>query len=383
MIPVVILATHTTGLAVIRALGIHGVPVIVFYYDKNDMGYVSKFVIDKFQMPHPEQNQEEVVTLLNEYAYKNGRCLLVPTDDATLTLVSKNKDVLGRFFDVACTEWGITEKYINKKYTYELAEKIGIPCPKTYVPKSLQELDKHQENVTFPCLVKPCQSHQYDAKFKRKLVMAEDMGQLHKAFTEANSAGLDVMLQEYIPGDTCNNVNYNSYFWGNRPLAEFTAQKIRLSPPEFGVPCVVKSKDVTEVISPGRQILSALGYYGYSCTEFKKDSRDGTYKLMEVNGRHNRSTLLSVHCGLNFPWLEYLHRMYGEIPEQQSYKNGIYWIDEVKDIAQHLFKRNNNSMSDFCKPYSSERVFSVLDTQDMYPICKRMSNLICRCLKIS
>ncbi len=26
---------------------------------------------------------------------------------------------------------------------------------------------------------------------------------------------------------------------------------------------------------------------------------------MEMNGRHNRSGLLAVKCGINFPWIEY------------------------------------------------------------------------------
>ena len=32
---------------------------------------------------------------------------------------------------------------------------------------------------------------------------------------------------------------------------------------------------------------------GFACTEFKYDARDRTFKLLEVNGRHNLSSLLS------------------------------------------------------------------------------------------
>lgn len=383
MIPAVILATHTTGLGVIRALGRMGVPVIVFYYDKKDMGYVSRFVVEKFHMPHPEQNQETVVGLLTDYANRHGRCLLVPTDDATLTVVSRHKDVLGKFYEVACPDWSVTEKIINKRYTYELAERCGIPCPKTYLPKSLDELEHYGQHTEFPCLVKPCKSHQYDEKFKKKLVKAENRDQLYEAFVEAQNAGIEVMLQEYIPGDVNNNVNYNSYFWEGSHLVEFTARKIRLYPPEFGVPCVVKSDNVEEILEPGRRILSALGHYGYSCTEFKKDPRDGVYKLMEVNGRHNRSTLLSVQCGLNFPWIEYCHRVQGEVPEQHSYRTDVFWIDEAKDIFQFLTSKaiHSQGLGLFCKPYGKEHVFSVLDYDDFSPICKRLSNLLQRSLK--
>lgn len=45
MMQAVVLSSHTAGLGVIRALGYMGVPLTVFYYNKLDMGYVSRFVI--------------------------------------------------------------------------------------------------------------------------------------------------------------------------------------------------------------------------------------------------------------------------------------------------------------------------------------------------
>jgi hypothetical protein len=41
-LPAVVLSTHNTGLAVIRALGENGVPIIAVHYQNRDMGYVSR-----------------------------------------------------------------------------------------------------------------------------------------------------------------------------------------------------------------------------------------------------------------------------------------------------------------------------------------------------
>jgi len=379
MVTAIVLSSHTAGLGVIRALGAKGVPVIAFYYDKNDMGYVSKHVQKKVNISHPGQNQESILGQLTECAKSHGRCFLVPADDVALTFLSKNKGTLQENFWVACTDWRIAEKFINKVYTYEMAERHGIPHPKTFFPKSLAELESCEKGITYPCLIKPCQSHCYAAIFKKKLAKAADRDQLYEAYSEAHDAGIEVMLQEYIPGEDSGNTNYNSYFWGDRPLVEFTAQKIRLYPPDIGVPCVVRSCHVREVVEPGRKILTALGYYGYSCTEFKRDARDGTYKLMDINGRHNRSSLLSVACGINFPWLEYRHLVYGEIPEQHSFHEGVFWIDEVKDIVQFLAGAGRKGrLSEFLEPYKRECIFSVFDSNDVLPICKRITNLFSR-----
>ncbi|MCZ7545988.1 MAG: hypothetical protein M5R40_21800 [Anaerolineae bacterium] len=48
--------------------------------------------------------------------------------------VSKHKALLERHYIVACTEWAITEQFIDKKRTYALADAIGVPAPRTIVP---------------------------------------------------------------------------------------------------------------------------------------------------------------------------------------------------------------------------------------------------------
>jgi predicted ATP-grasp superfamily ATP-dependent carboligase len=199
-----------------------------------------------------------------------------------------------------------------------------------------------------------------------------------QAYDEAAMEGIDVMLQEYIEGPDTTNINYNSYFWEGCSLAEFTAQKVRLSPPDSGVPSVVLSKDVPEVIQAGRKLLQAFDYRGYSCMEFKKDPHDGIYKLLEINARHNRSSLLAVRCGINFPWIEYRHRLYGELPQTDGYRKGVYWIDMTRDLAAvgKYIKRGEFSFAGQLKPYFSSKTFAVLSFKDPVPFIKRSVDIV-------
>ncbi|KPJ67038.1 MAG: hypothetical protein AMJ43_06140 [Coxiella sp. DG_40] len=371
--PAIVLSAHNTGLGIIRALGSNAVPIVAIYYQKRDMGYVSKYVKEKVLAPHPEESEKQFIDLLIDCANCYGNGILIPADDATLVAVSKNKALLSNYYIVACPEWTIAQRFINKKYTYKLAESIGIPVPKTIVPQNKNDVEEYAESTTYPCLVKPCQSHRYFEVFRRKMLKVENVEQLMSAYKQASEAGMEVLLQEYIPGEDSAGVNYNSYYWDNKPLVEFTAEKVRLSPPEFGVPGVLVSKHIPEVFSPGRKILQALGYNGYSCTEFKKDARDGVYKLMEVNGRHNRSSLLSVKCGINFPLIEYNHRVLGEIPSAINYRKRIYWIDLTKDLVASVQykKRSQFSLIQYIKPYLKPHIFAVLSIKDPMPFIKR------------
>ncbi len=372
--PAVVLSTHTMGLGVIRSLGSKGIPIIAVFYEKKDMGQVSKYVKKSIQAPHPEESEDQFINLLIDHAKYSGRGVLIPADDATLVTVSRNKTLLEQYYTVACTDWNITEQFLDKSNTYNLAEQIGVPAPKTIIPKSINDLEVNRDNIKFPCLIKPFYSHRYFGRFGEKMTEVKNYDEMLAVFEQAAQSNIRVMIQELIPGGDEQGVNYNSYFWNGEPLIEFTAQKIRYSPSGFGVPCVVKSmKHIPEVLESARKILQAIQFNGYSCIEFKKDHRDGNYKLMEVNGRFNRSSLLSLKCGINFPWLVYNHLIDGKLPHYQGYHPDVYWIDEFKDMAisfkQLLSKRY--TFTQFIKPYLKPKIFAVFDKNDWMPFLKR------------
>lgn len=371
--PAIVLSSYTMGLGVIRALGRMGVPIVAVYYDKKDMGYVSKYVKEKIQSPHPERAESDFVDLLVKLADRYKGSFLVPSSDATLATVSQHKALLEQYYTVGCTEWPITEQYIDKKCTYALADSVGVPAPKTVVPHSTGDVEQYAQTIEFPCLVKPTHSHRYYAKFKTKMIKVNTLDEMMRAYSDAAAAGLDVMLQEIIPGGDSNGVNYNSYFWNGEPVAEFTAPKIRNAPPTFGSPRVAISGHVPEAIEYGRKILKAMNFYGFACTEFKRDSRDGVYKLMEVNGRHNLSSLLAVRCGMNFPWIHYNHLMNGALPPHLDYEKDVYWIDIIRDLGYSLKARRQEgySFKQYITPYLHKHVFAIYDWNDPKPFMKR------------
>ena len=386
VIPAIVLGTHTMGLGVIRALGRMNVPVVAVYYDsEKDMGYTSKYVTRRIHAPHPESSPDDFVDLLLNLGSNYTGGVLFPVSDETLVTVSKNKPQLSRLYRVACTEWEITQKLIDKKYTYALAESVGVAVPKTLYPTCREDVEDFSHSVEFPCLVKPSQSHLFFARFGRKMVPVSDRDEMIRYYLQAEEAGLEVVLQEIIPGDDEQVVNYNSYFRDGLPIAEFTAQHIRKAPPQFGSPCVAISREIPEVTEPGRKILKALNFYGYSCSEYKLDPRDGVYKLMEVNGRHNLSTLLAVRCGINFPWLHYRHLSGEELPVFSGFTTGVYWIDIARDLGYSTMclTKGGYSLRRFLKPYFKPHIFAVLDMFDPKPFLKRLVYLFRKAVHIA
>ena len=380
MRPAIVLSGHTMGLGVARALGVMGVPVVLVHYDDRDMAHVSRHVKVAIRAPHPEYACEEFIALLLDAAKRFAGGVLMPASDESLVVIAKYKGILEKQYIAACPDWETVRRCIDKKLTYALAEAHGVPSPKTILPQSRAEVEDYAATAEFPCLVKPSQSHLFYDRFKQKMFRVDTVGQMLDIWQQAADAGLEVLLQEIIPGDDAQVVNYNAYAWGGRSLLEFTAAHVRNAPPWFGSPRVVVSQDIPEVLEPGRKILQALEYEGYACTEFKKDARNGIYKLMEVNARHNLSTLLAVHCGINFPWLQYRHLTSGELPAAADYRKGIYWVDITRDIGYSglYLTRERYPLSDYLRPYVRPHIFAILDWRDIRPFLRRVSFLGCQ-----
>jgi predicted ATP-grasp superfamily ATP-dependent carboligase len=149
-----------------------------------------------------------------------------------------------------------------------------------------------------------------------------------------------------------------------------------------GSPRVAVGERVEGVIEPGRRILAALGFQGFANTEFKQDSRDGVFKLMEVNGRHNLSGLLAVRSGCNFPLMHYRHLaegvIPGDIPVDGATRAGLYWTDLFRDVGYSLayLRKERLGPAEYVRPYAHRHCDAIFDSGDVGPFAARLGFLL-------
>src|SRR5215207_3225434 len=368
-------STHALG--VVRGLGRRGVPVTVVSYDRRDIATSSRLVRDVIRAPHPDNDEAAFVKVLLEAAHRCPGSLLIPASDAALGSIARNRTTLeDAGLIVASDAAEVTEILLNKAKTFALARSAGVPGPATYAPSNEDDVRWFCASMEFPAVLKPELSHLYRELVGVKWTRVENPEEALRAYAVARSLSLEVVLQELIPGDEQCGAVYNSYFWNGEPLVEFTSRKIRNSPPDTGSPSVVVSEWMPEVAEQGRRLLRAAKFSGDSCTEFKRDPRDGTYKAMEVNARHNLSSLLATRCGVNFPWIQYRHLVEGVEPvgyEPGGYEQGVYWVDVTRDLQnlRHYLGRPGYSWAEFAEPYRRGCVFAVMDRRDVGPAAAR------------
>jgi predicted ATP-grasp superfamily ATP-dependent carboligase len=375
--PAIVVSGWTHALGVVRGLGREGVPVDVVSYEPRDFATRSRYVRDVIPAPHPREAEGPFVAALLDVARRTPGALLVPASDAAVGPVARNKAVLeDAGLVVASDEPEIVETLLNKASTLALARSAGVPAPITFTPADEDDVRLFCATATFPAVLKPELSHLYLQQVGEKWTRLEDEDDAVRAYRVARSLGLEVVLQELVPGDDrCGSV-YNSYFVDGEPVVEFTSRKIRNSPPQTGSPCAVVSEWMPEVAEQGRRLLAAAKFSGYSCTEFKQDPRDGLHKVMEVNARHNLSSLLATRCGLNFAWMQYRHLVDGVEPRgiaPGEYPQGVHWVDITRDVrtAPHYLRQPGYSLRAFVEPYRRPGVFAVLDRHDPGPAAAR------------
>ena len=141
------------GLAVARSLGRRGIPVFIIE-DQLSISSWSRYVKRVIRVENILDERQTVDAVLRVGRQYNLRgWVLFPTRDETVAAFSRYRAELADFFRVTTGEWKSVQWAWDKSKTYELAESLGIPCPKTFNPKDASELPSLYSKL--PLAIKP------------------------------------------------------------------------------------------------------------------------------------------------------------------------------------------------------------------------------------
>jgi predicted ATP-grasp superfamily ATP-dependent carboligase len=142
------------------------------------------------------------------------------------------------------------------------------------------------------------------------------------------------MVQEVIPGDDDQLFGYLAFWDANgKERAWVCKRKLRQYPPHFGNGSLQVTVDAPEVAELSRKFLHALGYKGFVGVEWKRDARDGTLRLMEINPRVVSGNQIAISAGVDFPWIAYRYLCDGDILDREvPYARGVKYVHEQWDI---------------------------------------------------
>ncbi len=126
--------------------------------------------------------------------------MLYPTRDETVAAFARYRSQLTGFFRVPTPDWDSIKWVWDKRNTYRLANELGIPTPKTWYPRGLEELEHITAN--FPLAVKPAIKEHFFYATRAKAWRANNHVELRDLFQRlaAQMESGEVMIQDLIPG---------------------------------------------------------------------------------------------------------------------------------------------------------------------------------------
>lgn len=342
-IPAVIFGDHIAAYGVIRGLSSLEIPLYIISQTGKGLSIKSRFIKKSLTL---RSDAGDFIEKLHSWLYKEAggeAVLMVAGDDAYLDVLAKNYDKLHPNLRPTFPNWNIVKLVRGKNYTYNIAENLGIPTPKNYYITSrnrLEDLLNKGIEADFPLLMKPEDSAPFLKKYGIKGIICNQCDEVLRNYDKYDGFFEKLLIQEMIPGGENLLFNFiavlNSY---SDPIAVFMNRK-RRSTRQFLSCTLMESMWSDEVLVYSLKLLKKIGYSGYANPEFKFDYRDGSLKLVEINGRISMSNSHALRCGINLPLLMYKEALEGPLPKQEefikTYPNNILWWYLTGDISSAI-----------------------------------------------
>jgi predicted ATP-grasp superfamily ATP-dependent carboligase len=292
------------GLAAIRSLGRARVRVLAVDHRPSALGFRSKYA-EPLLSPDPFEDEHRFVNVIRAL----GDVVVLPTHDNVLNAIAKHADDLEA--RMPFPGWDLLERVQSKRAQLDQARAAGVDVPL-------------EDPGTFPVVVKPDRSVEFKRRYRRQAFRCETQAELDDALAKTEEFG--PIVQELVPGGDDALYTVGSYLTREGDaLGLFCGRKLRQTPPGIGTCRVGEAVWVQEVVDAGLQLLRAFGYHGLSQVEFKRDARDGSYKLMEINPRLWQWHGLASACGVDLPRIAYADLTGEALPNAHMNGNGKRW----------------------------------------------------------
>lgn len=358
---------HTLG--IVRHLGRMKAKVGVVAYHPNDIARASRYCGSVIRVDKPDA--PTFLASIRQATTQNHYDLLIPVSYQATLALAQNREFLPNVW-MGIADATKIEVAANKNCMAKLAEKVGVRVPRTFVPSCLEDLREFSRDLKYPVVVKP----QRETAGYSVTYVNDRKGLLElyaKAFSSEAPNKEPPLVQEFIPGYGCGF--FASYQNGDCKRV-FMHRRIREYPANGGASTCAESFYHPQLQESGRRLLDSLCWHGVAMAEFRHDSRDGEFKLIEVNPKFWGSLDLALAAGADFPGD--LCRMAAgqnlKFTNQYQRNLRFHWPFSVSGEIHHLWRRPR-SLLDVTLDFVNPRVKSNVWLSDFGPNYQELRSL--------
>jgi predicted ATP-grasp superfamily ATP-dependent carboligase len=309
---------------------------------------VSRFSAGFERYPDPTVDADAFVATLLDIVRRRKVEVLLPLTEITTLLAAAHQHDFSPGCRFPFPSHEIVANAADKTYVLERAQQLGVPVPRSVILRARADAFAHIDGLPPPVVIKPARSRVRSGAgwLSTGVSYATTSTELRTKLENLPEAVYPVLLQERIQGP---GVGVFVCLDANEPVALFSHRRLREKPPSGGVSVLCESVPVDPVAAEHAiELLRGLGWRGVAMVEFKQDSRDGTLRLMEINGRFWGSLQLAIDAGINFPAMAVGVAVGATTqPKAASYKVGVKsrWLAGDTDALLALLLHSRRSLN--------------------------------------
>lgn len=338
---IVLSRNFSTGLAVIRSLGMAGYTVdmiaSVYKEGKAAVASCSKFCRKTVEVVSKKVSEDdETDKLLEEimkYAGKSEqKPVIFPTDDYTASIIDQNRDLLEEHFRMPTIVGGgngCLMARMDKTAQAEMAKKAGLLTPLEWII-SLENEIVIPEDMVYPCFCKPIESV---TGYKKEMARCDDEAQLraHLEKLQAVFANRSILVQEFLNIE--NEIDLSGVCLDQEIIIPGIIRKWNVGKYSKGVTLAGKVVPFDELGDLQEKIINMLKQFRYvGMFDMELNVVGDKIYFGEVNLRSGGPNFVYYLCGVNLPALF------------------------VKEISGETHTEEETKMTGFGKNFLSEKV---------------------------
>lgn len=319
---------------VVRALGVAGISCALFALP-DERARFSRHVTEVLPWIDHWQHAADVASALVDFAARQAQPPVVfPQTDGDLLVVSRHRERLAGALRHCLADAALVEDLVDKSRFAALAQRAGLPVPRTGRLDPSSGLKPGDLDLRFPLVVKPIlgRHDRWAPLSSAKALHVATPSELTDLWRALARVDLALLVQEAIPGPESLVESYHAYVDASgEVVAEFTGRKIRTRPAQYGTSTAVEITRAPELALLGREVYARIGLRGVAKADFKRD-RDGQLKLLEINPRFTLWHHPGALAGVNIPALVHADLTGRVRPPIASASPGVAWCNPLDDL---------------------------------------------------
>lgn len=261
--------------------------------------------------------------------------VLIPCSDAASRAIAGLPPALSKRFPASTSSYETVARICDKGQFGELLETLDLPRPYTRKIERIEQLHDVPEHIFEAAFLKPRDSQKFCAQYGAKAVHVNSRAEAISKVAKPILHGHEMVLQEYVQGPASSHYLIDGLVDANGSIRAMLArQRLRMYPLDFGNSTYMGSialDEIPEAVRSLTRLLQHVDYRGIFSAEFKRDSRDGQFKLIEINTRVWWFVEFAGRCGVDVCAMSYLDALGMPVPRVERYKVGARFVHPYFD----------------------------------------------------